>query len=338
MTGNDRVQSRVRAFATRSDATWLALCLLRHIRIRVRNARMPIPYGVHNIELTNRCPMKCVMCPRTTAMTRTQGLMSFDLFKVIVDQIASDIPDFAARRIIWLHHFGESLVHPEFAHFMRYGASKGLRLGLSLNPIMLSASVIEDLLTAKLDTIVASLDGHDNDSFARIRGIKDAFDRSKHNLIAFLERKVQSGCKTKVIVSMIQFTENLESIGALRHFWETLPGVTEFQTKKFGTFNGDVEHIRTLDRGLTRMRKAPFAVCSRPWDMMTITWDGDVVPCCYDYDKKYVVGNVGLNTLNEIWMGERMTSLRREFLSNHVSNSLCRSCPSLRGAIISEGI
>ena len=170
---------------------------------------MPIPYGVHNIELTNKCPMRCVMCPRTTAMTRPQGLMSFELFKSVVDQIATDIPGFAARRIIWLHHFGESLVHPEFARFMRYGASKGLRLGLSLNPIMLSDSVAEELLTANLDTIVASLDGHDNASFARIRGIKDAFDRSRQNLIDFLQRKVRMKSKTKVIVSMIHFGQNL---------------------------------------------------------------------------------------------------------------------------------
>ena len=71
---------------------------------------------------------------------------------------------------------------------------------------------------------------------------------------------------------------------------------------------------------------------------MTITWNGEVVPCCYDYDNKYVVGNASSNTLNEIWRGERMTALRREFLSNQVTNSLCRSCPSLRGDIVSEGI
>ena len=338
MTGNDRVQSMVRALATRSDAIWHTLSTLRRIRIRIRDARMPIPYGVHNIELTNKCPMRCVMCPRTMAMTRPQGLMSFELFKSVVDQIVADIPSFAARRIIWLHHFGESLVHPEFARFIRYGASKGLKLGLSLNPIMLSPRVADELLTAKLDTIVASLDGHDNASFARIRGVKDAFERSRVNLIDLLDRKVRMESKTRIIVSMIHFSQNLQSIRETRAFWEHVAGVDQFQAKKFSAFNGDVDDIRALERGLKRKRKAPFVVCSRPWDMMTITWNGEVVPCCYDYDNKYVVGDVNSNTLSEIWRGEKMTALRREFLSNQVTNALCRSCPSLRGEIVSEGM
>jgi radical SAM protein with 4Fe4S-binding SPASM domain len=182
------------------------------------------------------------------------------------------------------------------------------------------------------------LDGHDNASFASIRGVKDAFDRSKQNLIDFLQLKVRTKSKTKVIVSMIHFDQNINSIQQIRAFWQSLPGVDQFQAKKFGTFNGDVEEIRFLDRGLKRMRKAPFVVCSRPWDMMTITWNGEVVPCCYDYDNKYVVGNANSNTLNEIWRSERMVALRREFISNTVTNSLCRSCPSLRGNIVSEGI
>ena len=337
MIGGERIQSLVRKIATRSDPAWFALNVARRARIRIRDLRMPIAYGIHNIELTNKCPMRCVMCPRTTSMTREQGLMSFDLFRSIVDQIANDTPRFAARRVIWLHHFGESLVHPEFARFMQYGASRGLRLGLSLNPIMLAGAVADQLLATDLDAIVVSLDGHDNESFEKIRGIKDAFDKSKDNLIRFLERKTESRWKTRVVVSMINFGRNRNSIAEIQDFWSNLPGVDEFLTKKFVTFNGDVESVSTLEGDLTRMRKAPFVVCSRPWDMMTVTWDGDVVPCCYDYDKKYVLGSLKNSTLSAIWMGERMKALREEFLSNHVTNPLCKSCPSLCGDIVSEG-
>jgi len=69
--------------------------------------------------------------------------------------------------------------------------------------------------------------------------------------------------------------------------------------------------------------------CSVPWDQISVAWDGDVVPCCYDYDKKYVLGNVHKQPLNEIWNGERMRALRKEFISNDVSNPLCRNCPEL---------
>jgi len=270
-------------------------------------------------------------------MTRSEGLMAFDIFKSVVDQIAADSPQFSSKHTIWLHGFGESLVHPEFERFIAYGASRGLKLGLSVNPLLLSGAIADALLRTSLDTLVASLDGHDDESFARIRGVNNAFERSKDNLIKFLDRKVSSKWKTKVVVSMINFGQNGNSIRALENYWSVLPGVDEFVPKRFVTFNGDAQEIRALDNGLHRMRKAPFVVCSRPWDMMTITWDGEVVPCCYDYDKKYVIGNLNQQSLREIWRGEKLQALRREFLSNQVTNPLCRSCPSLRGDIISEG-
>ena len=48
---------------------------------RGRRAVVGYPFGLHNIELTNRCPMRCVMCARTHGMTRAQGNMGFALFR-----------------------------------------------------------------------------------------------------------------------------------------------------------------------------------------------------------------------------------------------------------------
>ena len=63
---------------------------------------------------------------------------------------------------------------------------------------------------------------------------------------------------------------------------------------------------------------------------MTVTWDGGVVPCCYDYDKKYVLGNVKDRMFAEIWNGDQMRELHRQFVANEVSIDLCRRCPKLR--------
>jgi radical SAM protein with 4Fe4S-binding SPASM domain len=62
---------------------------------------------------------------------------------------------------------------------------------------------------------------------------------------------------------------------------------------------------------------------------MTVTWDGDVVPCCFDYNKKLVLGNVSGSTLSEIWNDSPMKNLRREFIENKISNPLCKNCGNL---------
>jgi radical SAM protein with 4Fe4S-binding SPASM domain len=64
---------------------------------------------------------------------------------------------------------------------------------------------------------------------------------------------------------------------------------------------------------------------------MVVLWDGRVVPCCYDYDGKYVLGDLRQNTLAEIFNEAPMRELRRALREGRAEDvSLCRTCP--RGA------
>lgn len=300
---------------------------------RDRQAIVDYPFAVFNIELTNRCPFKCVMCPRTNSMTRAQGLMEFDLFQKIIDEFIAANPHFARTSEIWLHGFGESLVHPEFARFMRYATDRGVFAGLSINPLMLTPETAAELLEANPAHLYISLDGHDNESFEKIRGVKNAYDRSKERLLAFLERKVAGGYRTRVTLSMIDFSLNQASIEKMAAYWESVPGIDHVLIKPFTTWDGTAAEVNAF---VGRQPDSSAAsshlpvICQMPWVKMTVKWDGDVVPCCYDYDKKYVLGNVSQQSLAEIWNGERMQALRREMINDQVTNPLCKNCEHLR--------
>jgi hypothetical protein len=47
-------------------------------------------------------------------------------------------------------------------------------------------------------------------------------------------------------------------------------------------------------------RKGDKVVCTFPFEKMTVCWDGKVTPCCYDYVKKYVLGDVHEQSLSQI--------------------------------------
>ncbi len=302
-------------------------------KLRARTDDVAAPFGILNIELTNKCPLKCVMCARTEHMTRAQGLMDFELFRSIIDQYVAANPERARNEDTWLHHFGESLVHPEFGRFVRYAVEHGVRAALSINPIMLRPEVGRELLESGIYKLYISLDGHDNESFQKIRGLKNSYDKSRENLMAFLELKKQMKSRTRIVLSMIDFGLNRESIAKLRHHWESVPGIDEFLCKEFVTWDGNAAEVNRFSEKTTRNEelRATCGVvsCNVPWQTVTIAWDGDVVPCCFDYDKKYVLGNVGRDSLAAIWNGEPMRKLRREFLSNDVRNPLCRNCSVL---------
>lgn len=300
-----------------------------------RSEAVGYPFGVFNIELTNDCPMHCVMCPRTNNMTRAVGFMEFDVFTKVIDELVAANPEYARTNEVWLHHFGESLVHPEFARFTRYAVGRGVKACLSVNPFMLKGKTALKLIEAEPAVLIVSLDGHDDESFERIRGVKNAYEKSKRNLLGFLELKRKHGCGTMISLHMIDFPLNRESMERQKGFWESIEGIDEFVRKGFTTWDGSAQDVNALvGKKVTddpAPRKKKNVSCTFPWNSLTVAWDGAVLPCCHDYDKKLVLGDVGERTLAEIWNGERMRNLRREFLGNNVTNPLCRNCDMLYG-------
>ena len=310
--------------------------LRRRQELNRRTEVVDRPFGIYNIELTNRCPMKCIMCARTHHMTRDQGLMDFDLFTKVIDELVAENPAYAQRDPlyeVWLHHFGESLAHPDFDRFIRYAVDKDVYTGLSINPIMLTQSVTDRLLAAEPSLLFISLDGHDDDSFAEIRGLDNAWERSKERLLRFLELKKERGVGTRIILSMIDFPKNAESLDAMRSYWQSVDGIDEFLAKKFETWDGSAEDVNALGQNalvqLGSTKSPQQTTCPVPWETMTVTWDGDLVPCCYDFNKKLVLGNLEQQSLAEIWNGEPMQALRRELIENRVDNPLCKGCEKL---------
>ncbi|MFP6888555.1 MAG: radical SAM/SPASM domain-containing protein [Nitrospinota bacterium] len=291
------------------------------------------PFGVYNVELTNRCPFKCVMCPRTNNMTRETGLMDLSVYKKVIDELIVVNPKFVARKKpLWLQGFGESLVHPEFDKFMSYGVEKGINIGLSLNPLMMTEKVRRRIIKASPLSLLISLDGHDDESFFKVRGIKNAYEKSKDNLLRFFEMNKENGRKIKIDLHMIGFPLNNKSYEKMKNFWGNLDGIDNFIHRNFSTWDGGANDVNSLVGRDVANEPAPTkrkVTCRKPWWQMTVQWDGSVSPCCLDYNNKLVLGNVKDQTLTEIWNGPRMKELRREFLSGMVTNPLCRTCDSL---------
>lgn len=297
-----------------------------------RKINVKHPFGLFNIELTNRCPMKCVMCPRTYHMTREQGFMDFTLFKKVIDELSAANPSFHNDKTVWLHHFGESLLHPEFNLFIRYAAEKEIRTGLSVNPIMLNEKNTRSLLESGLHILYLSLDGHDDESFFKIRGIENMYEKSRNHVIDFLKYKKENPCDMQIILSMIDFSLNEESIAAVKDEWESNDQIDGFLMKNYITWDGAIQEIKALapESASEKTNNDSPSTCSFPWENMTVTWDGDVVPCCFDYNKKLVLGSAVTDTLSYIWNDAPMQALRKEFLTGKVANLLCRCCEQLR--------
>jgi radical SAM protein with 4Fe4S-binding SPASM domain len=62
------------------------------------------------------------------------------------------------------------------------------------------------------------------------------------------------------------------------------------------------------------------------WRSSVITWDGLVVPCCFDKDAQHQFGNVTTETFSEVWRSERYDQFRKAVLKNRKGIDICTNC------------
>ena len=75
-------------------------------------------------------------------------------------------------------------------------------------------------------------------------------------------------------------------------------------------------------------RKHP---CKTLWHNLVIAWDGRVLPCCFDFDAKSVMGDIRVQTLDEIWNGPAYVKLRQLELQGRNNTPLCANCTQAPG-------
>jgi radical SAM protein with 4Fe4S-binding SPASM domain len=62
------------------------------------------------------------------------------------------------------------------------------------------------------------------------------------------------------------------------------------------------------------------------WHSSVITWDGRVVPCCFDKDAKYVMGDLRRQSFRDIWFSKAYESFRAGLLRSRAEIEMCRNC------------
>jgi radical SAM protein with 4Fe4S-binding SPASM domain len=68
--------------------------------------------------------------------------------------------------------------------------------------------------------------------------------------------------------------------------------------------------------------------CSRLWFVPVVTWDGKVLPCCFDKNASYVMGDLAESTFHQIWEGEKFRKFRKDVLTGRSKIDICRNCTS----------
>jgi radical SAM protein with 4Fe4S-binding SPASM domain len=329
------------ALATSAEAReFLRAALLREFSYAHGLTKSLGPPQIYNLETTNHCPYKCIMCPRTYDMTRSLGDMDLGLFKDIVDQLrpAWQKASVRAPPTIRLLHFGEPMVYRHFKESVDYCHERGFQVYISTNPSVWTEQRIEEILDSQLDDLWVMFDGMDDATSMAIRGPAASFVRGEKNLRELARRKAERGLnKPRIMVQMIRQPKNQHQWDLFRNHWRDMPGIDGAYLDYFSTFSGSTESINEIaadlaahdrDQAAEQARWQYLAEfpCMYPWHSVSVTWEGRVVPCCRDVNEAVVLGDLRKDSLEKIWNDAPIQSLRREFATRDVNTPLCASC------------
>ncbi len=281
-----------------------------------------------SIELTNKCNLRCSMCPKKI-MTRKEGFMTGEVFEKIIEGVCEINGDGMTIPAFDFSYFGEALLHKKFFEYASYAKDnlKGVTLSASTNGMLLTEENITKVLNSDLDYLTISFDGSSKRTYEKMRCGGD-FAKVSQNIRNLLkEKKDLNGSGPKIVIQVLRTPENEKELPSFKKRWEfaeKIEGVSFF-FKEITDWGRQFEGIETFKKEDDSLF---FTLpCTRPLDMIPITWEGDVLLCCWDYDAISSLGNVKEDKLSEIWNNEKAKKYKELMKTNNYGKiPLCKNC------------
>jgi radical SAM protein with 4Fe4S-binding SPASM domain len=244
-------------------------------------------------------------------------MMPFELFTRIIDQIHVH-----QSISIALHHFGESLLHPQLGECISYAMKAGVRTTLSCRPKHLTAKKSEELLKAGLTHITVCLEGIDTETLQAITGKIANFEEAYDNIMRLIRLKERLNSSCEILVQMINFKKNKHQQKAFLELWHGLP--VSAAIKEFDCFTEP--ELRKQEGVDTEIVSPIILRCCFPGKYVVVLWDGRIVPCCHDVNGEWVLGTVD-EGIEKIWSSERYGLFREKFFFREFErNDMCIRC------------
>jgi len=290
---------------------------------------MPLSIGA---ELTNNCNLHCPECSSGSgAMLRKRGYMDIELFNKVIKELTPYLFN------VNLYFQGEPMLHPMFFSFAEH--RKNFRTVVSTNGHFLSVDNSEKLVKSGLRELIISVDGIDQDTYSayRINGdLNTVLDGIKN----VSEAKEKFHSQLKIVIQFLVNKLNEDQIPRMQQLADrfkvnlSLKSMQILDNANIGSWlplNERFRRYRKKDGEFVTKNSLPDR-CARLWFNPVITWDGKVIPCCFDKDAEYVMGDLNTDSFREIWNGPKYRIFRKSILSGRHMIEICRNCTSgLRG-------
>ncbi len=295
----------------------------------------PVQWGVPvsiSFEPTTSCNLRCPECPSgLRSFTRPRGMLEMNFFRQMIDQLAPEL------LYLTFYFQGEPYLNPDFLDMVQYATSKNIYTATSTNAHYLNDENARRTVESGLDRLIISLDGTTQEVYSqyRIGGNLEKVLMGAANIVKWKKK-----LKSKTPYVFFQFLvvrpneHQLEEARALAK--KTGMDGIRYKTAQIYDYEKDPNQLIPQHTKLTRYKKKTDGGyesknklqnhCWRLWHSPVITWDGLVVPCCFDKDAKHRMGDLKNTPFKEIWKKSEYRDFRRKLLKGRSEIDICSNC------------
>jgi MoaA/NifB/PqqE/SkfB family radical SAM enzyme len=295
-----------------SDAGWL----------REYDPARPFPFWV-NLEAANLCNLDCIFCSRQLS-TGAKGFMDLDLLEKIVAEVRDR--DKAAIRVAG---WGEPLLHPRFADFVRIVKQAGVKMKLYTNGLLLTERLMEAFIDYGLDEIQFSMQGLNGDQyeFNRRKALFSDFEAKVRLAAHVREKRGTDRPFLSLLTSALKSELESASPRAFIDHWTPLVDKVAVDLTNLNFVRG-LPRIQSLlaDQALAMVHRA----CVDVFLAIEVKYDGTIEFCGQDADRHpgHTIGNIRHMTIQEAWRSPKMETHRQAVGRDlrHDEFPICKNC------------
>ncbi|MBC7922659.1 MAG: SPASM domain-containing protein [Ferruginibacter sp.] len=299
-------------------------------KLTKKAAHRGLPISI-SLEPTTACNLRCPECPSgLRSFTRPTGMLPDELFRKTIDELH------ATLLYLTFYFQGEPYLHPHFLDLVRYASARGIYTATSTNAHFLHDQNARRTVESGLDRLVISIDGTTQEAYQayRVGGELAKVIEGTRNVIRW---KKQLGSRTPhVVFQFLVVRPNEHQVEGVRKLAKEL-GVDAVRLKTAQIYDYErgsplmptveaYSRYRAHPDGTYSLKNRLLNHCWKMWHSCVITWDGKVVPCCFDKDAHYQLGDRQKQTFAEVWRGEAYARFRQTLVNARAEVDMCRNC------------
>lgn len=295
----------------------------------------PIQWGYPisiSFEPTTSCNLRCPECPSgLRAFTRPTGMLENTFFRQTIDEMHKEL-------LYLIFYFqGEPYLNPAFLDMVRYASDKRIYTATSTNAHYLTKENAQRTVSSGLDRLIISIDGTTQEVYQQYRkgGHLEKVLQGARNIV---EAKKEARSSTPLVIFQFLVVKpnehQIDEVKALAKeigvdaVWFKTAQVYDYENDPNGLITTIDKYSRyKKDRNGKYFPKNKLANrCWRLWHANVITWDGLVVPCCFDKDAQHQLGDLRSMSFRETWRNANYKAFRRSLMNGRKNIDICSNC------------